>query len=266
MNKINLYVNGCSWTDGGVLDERGVISHLKLNGVGRDYSYPTLVSKKLNFNLIDESRYGGSINRITRMTWDYIIKQKSLINNTIFLLEIPNGFRDEIYSSKFEKYFNITGGLLSNPTDKTEKGNEWDSIKKDVIENYYNFHNFELFDKEEYIKLMSLIMYIKNMKAQIYFLQPYNLLNKIEKYEKIFNNIIEERDIIKLETNLIINNNYKLIEDMCISEKISIGHELNDGIQDSHPGVSGHNVLSEIIINHIKKYNKYNESKTNKLI
>ena len=167
MNKINLYVNGCSWTDGGVLDERGVISHLKLNGVGRDYSYPTLVSKKLNFNLIDESRYGGSINRITRMTWDYIIKQKSLINNTIFLLEIPNGFRDEIYSSKFEKYFNITGGLLSNPTDKTEKGNEWDSIKKDVIENYYNFHNFELFDKEEYIKLMSLIMYIKNMKKYL---------------------------------------------------------------------------------------------------
>ena len=83
MNKMNLYVNGCSWTDGDVLDGRGVISHLKLNGVGRDYSYPTLVSKKLNFNLIDESRYGGSINRITRMTWDYIIKEKNSIDNTI---------------------------------------------------------------------------------------------------------------------------------------------------------------------------------------
>ena len=263
MNKINLYVNGCSWTDGDVLDERGVISHLKLNGVGRDYSYPTLVSKKLNFNLIDESRYGGSINRIIRMTWDYIIKQKSLINNTIFLLEIPNGFRDEIYSSKFEKYFNITGGLLSNPTDKTEKGNEWDSIRKDVIDNYYNFHNFELFDKEEYIKLMSLIMYIKNMKAQIYFLQPYDLLNKIERYENIFNGTIEECDIIKLETESMLNKNYKLIEDMCFYENISIGHELNDGIKDSHPGVSGHEILSKIIINHINKYNKF---KTNKLI
>ena len=263
MNKINLYVNGCSWTDGDVLDGRGVISHLKLNGVGRDYSYPTLVSNKLNFNLIDESRYGGSINRITRMTWDYIIKEKNSIDNTIFLLEIPNGFRDEIYSSKFEKYFNITGGLLSNPTDKTEAGNQWDSIKKDVIENYYNFHNFEFFDKEEYIKLMSLILYIKNTKAQIYFLQPYDLLAKIEKYQGIFSNIIEEHNIIKLQTDLMINNNYKLIEDMCFSEKISIGHELNDGIRDSHPGVSGHSVLSEIIINHIKKHNKF---KTNKLI
>jgi len=263
MNKINLYVNGCSWTDGDVLDGRGVISHLKLNGIGRDYSYPTLVSKKLNFNLIDESRYGGSINRITRMTWDYIIKEKNSIDNTIFLLEIPNGFRDEIYSSKFEKYFNITGGLLSNPTDKTEAGNQWDSIKKDVIENYYNFHNFEFFDKEEYIKLMSLILYIKNTKAQIYFLQPYDLLYKIEKYRGIFSNIIKERDIIKLQTDLMINANYKLIEDMCVSEKISIGHELNDGIEDSHPGVSGHEILSEIIINHIQKYNKF---KTNKLI
>ena len=106
-------------------------------------------------------------------------------------------------------------------------------------------------------------MYIKNTKAQIYFLQPYDLLNKIEKYQGIFNNIIEERDIIKLETDSMLNKNYKIIEIMCFSEKISIGHELNDGIQDSHPGVSGHNVLSEIIINHIKKYNKF---KTNKLI
>jgi hypothetical protein len=263
MNKINLYVNGCSWTDGDVLDGRGVISHLKLNGVGRDYSYPTLVSNELNFNLIDESRYGGSINRITRMTWDYIIKQKNSINNTIFLLEIPNGFRDEIYSSKFEKYFNITGGLLSNPVDKTEQGNQWDSIKKDVIENYYNFHNFDLFDKEEYTKLMSLILYIKNMKAQIYLLQPYELLDKIQKYNGLFNNVIEEHNIIKLESDLIANNSYKLIEDMCFYEKISIGHELNDGIKDSHPGVSGHNILSKIIINHIKKYNKF---ETNKLI
>ena len=109
-------------------------------------------------------------------------------------------------------------------------------------------------------------MYIKNMKAQIYFLQPYDLLNKIERYKKIFNGTIEECDIIKLQNDSMLNKNYKLIEDKCFYEKISIGHELNDGIKDSHPGISGHNVLSEIIINHIKKYNKYNEFKTNKLI
>jgi hypothetical protein len=257
MNKTNLYVNGCSWTDGDVLDYRGVIEHLSLTGKGRDYSYPTLVSKKLNFNLIDESRYGGSINRIVRMTWDYIIKQKNLIHNTIFLLEIPNGFRDEIYSSKFEKYFNITGGLLSNPTDKTEEGSEWNSIRKDVIDHYYNFHSFDFFDKKEYIELMSLIMYIKNMNAEIYFLQPYDILSKNKKYEDIFNNIVNETDIIKL------GNNYKLIEDMCFYEKISIGDELKDGIKDSHPGVSGHEVLSNIIVKHIKEYGKF---QTNKLI
>jgi hypothetical protein len=263
MNNMNLYVNGCSWTDGDVLDGRGVISHLKLNGVGRDYSYPTLVSKKLNFNLIDESRYGGSINRITRMTWDYIIKQKNLINDTIFLLEIPNGFRDEIYSSKFKKYFNITGGLLSNPDDKTEIGNAWESIKKDVVNNYYNFHNFELFDIKESINFMSLISYIKSMESEVYLLQPYDFIHRMGRYEGIFGNIIEENNIIKLTHKNFINNSYELIEDMCLSEGTSIGDELEDGITDSHPGVSGHKLLSKIIINHIKKYNKF---ETNKLI
>ena len=39
------------------------------------------------------------------------------ITNTVFILEIPNGFRDEIYSNKFDRYFNVTGGNLENPHD-----------------------------------------------------------------------------------------------------------------------------------------------------
>jgi len=263
MNKRNLYVNGCSWTDGDVLDYRGVIEHLSLTGKGRDYSYPTLVSKKLNFNLIDESRYGGSINRITRMAWDYIIKENNLIKGTIFLFEIPNGFRDEIYSSKFKKHFNITGGLLSNPEDKTEEGSEWNCIRKDVIDHYYNFHSFDFFDKKEYINFMSLISYIKSMESEVYLLQTYDFIHRIGIYNGIFGNIIEENNVIKLTDKNFINNSYELIQDMCLSEGISIGDELEDGIKDSHPGVSGHKLLSKIIINHIKKYNKF---KTNKLI
>jgi hypothetical protein len=256
MNKNKLYVNGCSWTDGEVLDYRGVIEHLKLNGKGRDYSYPKLVANKLNFTLIDESRYGGSINRIIRMTWDYIIKEKNLIKDTIFLFEIPNGFRDEIYSAKFEKHFNITGGLLSHPEDKTEIGDDWYSIKKDVVNNYYNFHNFDLFDKKESIDFMSLLSYIKNNGAEFYLLQPYDFIHRMGRYERIFHNVIEETDIIKLTHKNFINNNYELIQTMCIAEKVSIGDELNDGKEDSHPGVSGHKILGDIIIKHIRKYIK----------
>jgi hypothetical protein len=201
MNKNKLYVNGCSWTDGDVLDYTGLIEHLGLAGKGRDYSYPNLVAKKLNLWLTDESRYGGSMNRIIRMTWDYIIREQNVLDNIIFIFEIPNGFRDEIYSSKHKKYFNITGGLLSNPEDKTEEGSDWHDIKKDVINNYYNFHNFEIFDKKESINFMSLISYIKSKEGQVYLLQPNDFILRMGRYDGIFSNTIVDNDIIKIHGN-----------------------------------------------------------------
>ena len=246
----NLYVNGCSWTDGDVLDYSGIIKHFQLNGTGRDYSYPTLVANEFKYNLIDESRYGGSINRIIRMCWEYIISQNNLINETIFILEIPNGFRDEIYSNQYNKFFNITGGLLSNPQDKTENGIEWGDIKKDVINSYYNFNNFEEFGKKEYINLMSLIFYIKQYTNNIYLLQPYDIINKYNIYKEI----VMDTNIIKLSHNEFNLNEYELIQDMCKNEKLSIGHELNNGIEDTHPGISGHKKTSEIIIKHLFKH------------
>lgn len=243
----NLYVNGCSWTDGDVLDYAGIIKHFELDGVGRDYSYPTLVANEFKYNLIDESRYGGSINRIIRMCWEYIISKHNSINDTIFILEIPNGFRDEIYSNRYDKYFNITGGLLSNPNDKTEDGMEWGNIKKDVIDNYYNFNNFDEFFKKEYINLMSLVSYIKQKQAKIYFIQPYDVINKYG----LYHNLINYRNIIKLSDSTFNLNEYKLIQDMCKNEKLSIGHELNNSMEDTHPGISGHKKLSEIIIKHL---------------
>ncbi len=256
-----LYVNGCSWTDGDVLDHKGLLEHLGLTGKGRDYSYPTLVSKKLNLQLVDESRYGGSINRIIRMAWDYIIKEHNFINTTIFIFEIPNGFRDEIYSSKYKKHFNITGGLLSNPEDKTEQGSEWYDIKKDVVNNYYNFHNFEIFDKKESINLMSLISYIKSNGGQVYLLQPADFIYRMGRYNGIFSDVILDEDIIKLEHKTFSQESYQLIQDFCKNEKLSIGHELNDGKEDTHPGISGHSILSEIVIKHISKKIKIENKK-----
>jgi len=246
----NLYVNGCSWTDGDVLDYAGLIQYLGLKGVGRDYSYPTLVANEFKYNLIDQSRYGGSVNRIVRMSWDFLMNINSSISETMFIFEIPNGFRDEIYSNQYNKFFNITGGLLSNPQDLTEYGTEWNDIKKDVINNYYNFNNFEEFDKKEYINLMSLISYIKKYTNNIYLLQTYDIINKYNVYE----GIVMDTNIIKLSDNTFNLNEYDLIQDMCKNEKLSIGHELNNSKEDTHPGISGHKKISEIIIKHLLKH------------
>jgi len=241
---INLYVNGCSWTDGDTMDLAG----LTKNGTGRNYSYPTLVANKFKYNLIDESRYGGSISRIIRMCWEYIMTNN--IYNTIFILEIPNGFRDEIYSNKIGRYFNITSGNLHNPNDNTEDNSEWYDIKNDVTNSYYNFCNFDEFFKKEYIDLMGLISYIQKYTNKIYLIQPYDIIDKYNAYTKLLN----DSNIIKLSDNTFNLNEYDLIQDMCKNEKLSIGHELNNGKEDTHPGISGHKKLSEIIIKHLLKH------------
>jgi hypothetical protein len=38
---------------------------------------------------------------------------------------------------------------------------------------------------------------------------------------------------------------------MCKNEELSLGHELNKGTEDTHPGILGHKKLSEIIIKHL---------------
>jgi hypothetical protein len=244
----NLYINGCSWTDGDTLDVNGLIKTCNIPGKGRNYSYPTLVANHFNLKLQDDSRYGGSINRIVRMCWEYIMTNN--ISNTTFILEIPNGFRDEIYSNKIGRYFNITGGLLSNPNDLTEDNAEWHDIKKDVINSYYNFCNFEEFGKKEYVNLMSLISYIKQHTNNIYLLQPYDIINKYN----IYKGIVTDRNIIKLSDSTFNCKEYSFIQDMCKNEKLSLGDELNNGIEDTHPGISGHKKISEIIVKHLIKY------------
>ena len=91
-----LYVNGCSWTDGDTLSVNGLLDRLKIEGNGKDFSYPKLLSDYYQLSLTDDSRYGGSLNRIIRKTWRYIEQQENL-GETIFIFEIPNGIRDEIF-------------------------------------------------------------------------------------------------------------------------------------------------------------------------
>jgi hypothetical protein len=244
-----LYVNGCSWTDGDLLDHEGVLKHFGLNGVGRDYSYPKIVADYFKLDLIDESRYGGSLNRIVRMSWDFLMNNNSPISETMFIFEIPNGFRDEIYSNKIDKYFNITSGNLHNPNDKTENNKEWHEMKNDIVKNYYDFCNFDEFSKKEYMNLIGLISYIKHYTNKIYLIQPNDKINKYG----LYNILINYTNIIKLSDSTFNLNEYNTIEDMCKNEKLSVGYELNNGIEDTHPGISGHKKLAEIIIKHIKK-------------
>ena len=75
-----------------------------------DFAYPNILAKKLGVYITNEGESGGSITRLIRKTYEYIIHNKKNINETLFIFEIPPGWRDEYYSNVLLVYAN---GLYS---------------------------------------------------------------------------------------------------------------------------------------------------------
>lgn len=244
-----IYVNGCSWTDGDSLVTSGLLDKLGLPQPGKQYGYPKIVSDYYGLELLDESRYGGSLNRVIRMTWEYISNQED-ISNTLFILEIPNGFRDEQYSSEYKTYINITSGNLANDQDATEDSVIWKNTKNDIQTYYERFWDYKRFRFKEYVNFMSLINFIKQRTDNIFIIQYDEILS--DEYVKFGNNLLDENNLIKLthpsfEKDKIYDNIWHMSE----SEKISIGDVMD--IVDTHLNIDGHIILSEIIIKHLNK-------------
>jgi hypothetical protein len=127
-----IYVNGCSWTDGDTMVVNGLFDKLEIKERGKAYSYPKLLANHYNLRLTDDSRYGGSLNRITRKTWRYLQLQEN-ISEIIFLIEIPNGTRDEIFCVDNNDYLNITPSDLDITDDKRKENVYWNRHKKKII-------------------------------------------------------------------------------------------------------------------------------------
>ena len=69
-----------------------------------DFAYPNILAKKLGVDIVNEGAPGGSITRMIRKTYEYIFKNKKDIDKTLFIFEVPPGWRDEYYSNKLKRY------------------------------------------------------------------------------------------------------------------------------------------------------------------
>ena len=246
-----IYVNGCSWTDGDTMVVNGLFDKLGIKERGKAYSYPKLLANHYNLILNDDSRYGGSLNRVTRKTWRYLQLQKN-ISEIIFLIEIPNGTRDEIFCVDNNDYLNITPSDLDITDDIRKENVYWDRNKKKIIEYYENFWDYDEFNLKQWIDFMCLILFIKQHTDNIFLINYSHFINGKPRspidFEKISLSSKNFIDIIHPETG----KKYDLIEHMCDEEKISIGDIL--GVIDTHPNIEGHQVLFKIISDHFSRW------------
>lgn len=248
-NKI--YANGCSFTCAGGFNYEVVRAQYKniLNmDIGADYikyAYPNVIANKLNIGIHNDAQSGGSLNRVIRRTYQYIYDNRNDINTTLFVLEIPPGWRDEIYSNKLDRFMNITWGTIKFPDDDLTDitlGNDIMDMRKvhaDLVASFYNFTNTDVEIKKSMNNFLGLLSFMKlhNIKFVIIDNLGFEIfLNSI--------NLKNDFDFIRFGNNQMY---------LWFAENgLTIQDELGTP-SDGHAGIAGNEKIAEIILNYLQK-------------
>lgn len=239
MNK--LYVNGCSFSCAGGLDipevkelylDKGITIENHL-----EFSWPEILSKKLNIELINDSVQGGSINRLIRTTYEHLLKTK-FSKEFYYILELPPVWRDEIYSNKLNRFVNITHGNLKNPEfDRTEEVNGYSKsdllkIHRNTINWFESFIDYDVETKKTLFNLIGLISTLKHKEINFLFLEN----NEYFRIELLKNGL----QFKCLLMDKPFNNSFSTIKDEI-------------GFFDNHMGVKGNIEAADKIYNYLIK-------------
>lgn len=231
--------------------------------VREKFNYTSLVAKNYEVEFVNESIFGGSLNRLFRKTVNYIINsEKSELKNTLFLLEIPPVGRNEMYFVNQNRYCNFVSG--DDNFDFVEESNF-----KYTREFYEKCFDLEISAKDEFSKLFILIQLFKSYDINYVFIQTNNRLHCIDKnsnkylnYDECSNiqSIIDEKSVKffidpSLPTYHPVENQYSYDLVWWIREQKYTFKDGTDGISfDGHNSILGSKKISEQIINHIDNF------------
>jgi hypothetical protein len=247
-NKI--YANGCSFSCAGGFNYEVVRKQYKdiLNIDTEnyiEYAYPNVVAKSLNADIYNDAQSGGSLNRIIRRTYQYIYDNQTDLKNTLFMLEIPPGWRDEIYSNKLDRFMNITWGTIKFPdddlTDITNGNNIMDmkKVHAELVSSFYNFTNTDIEIKKSMNNFLGLLSFMKLQDIKFIIIDNAGFqvfLNSIN-YKNDFDFVWFEGRQMYL---------------WFMESGLTISDEL--GIQsDGHAGIEGNKKIAEIILKYLSK-------------
>lgn len=226
-----LYTCGCSCTVGDDLKRRYIDA------------WPSLLSKKLNYMLINEADTGVSNKYIYRKTLNYILKNKDH-KNLLVIIGWTNDNRIEFYNRT--KNYPSTQSNIINMPHMIFGPTEWDFnryVNKDMIkkvniyleqiETYYFHLKINLVEILKYYKIPSIFFDVYHVPVKRYGLK----------------NMLKNSNM----TNLFFKNNYNKyiihtsFVKYCVQQNCLIS-EFN------HPLENGHIVWSEYLYTRLNKY------------
>lgn len=248
--KINkIFVSGGSHCIGGGFNWESVLNIYQKNGYvinnRFDVTYPKLVANHFNCDVIFEGDFGGSINRMIRKTYEYIFNNET--SETLFIFEIPPGWRDEFYSIKLKRYVNMTIGNILSPDDESDVagGNDPNDIKlihKNISDYFYNFVDYDIDIKKWMFELVGLFSYLR-LKTISYII--------IDNGD--FQNFLRLNNKPEDEYNFLWFNNGNAMHNWINDEKLTIKLETKGESNDEHLGMKGHQLVADKIIKYVKE-------------
>lgn len=240
------YVNGSSFTEGGGLEEfklksTSVIKFYKeLYNVTwnsrADVNWGKRLEEIIGIKCYNEAASGGGVDRVIRMTYDFIFKNWEDKDKFFIILEKPDSSRSDVFYTKKNKYFIINSIITSNNKFKFDNATieyfnkEYSKNLKETIvfenwfENHYNFKEKVLQDEKAFVGLYSFCKF-NNIKI---FVMDTNTV--------IFKDCFEKNDIIKFSKTKDKDN----IDNWCYKNKMTIIDEIKGLSTDWHPGYFGH--------------------------
>jgi hypothetical protein len=247
--KVNkIFVTGGSHCIGGGFNWEKVIKIYQ--NIGFDIknrfeiTYPQLVANYFETDVIFEGDFGGSINRLISKTYDYIFNNN--VKDTLFIIEMPPGWRDEFYSIELNRSVNITIGNILSPDDETDVACGYDvkdlhKIHKDISNYFYKFVDYDRERRKWMNGIMGLLSYFKLNNLKYILIDSGDFQNYLR-----INNIKEE------DYNFLWFDNGYAMNNWINEKKLTIRIETNGLSNDEHMGIQGHRLVCENIIKYIK--------------
>lgn len=267
-----LYFNGCSFTEGGGLEERteNVKQAYKekyniIYKSEKDVSYPSLIQKKLpNLKIINEAKSGSGSERIVRKAYEFITKnglKKS--QKTIFFFEIQRAInRLDVYSNKYNKYlvanvdYNQNGKINDTQTTLNwiygpQMDEEYRNKTRELIKEYSEYFIHPLkYEENVCYSFLGLISFLQKNNITFFVSGGLHYFTNHINFNNYFPNFLDNH-LLKIDYN---NKTYDDITSLANNNKMQICDDVGVEIsKDGHPGIFAHQIWADGIINFLNK-------------
>jgi hypothetical protein len=211
-------------------------------------SFPFFLAQNLGLECINESKSGLGIDGVIRIAYNWIVRNRNKINETLFIVEPPTGIRLDWYVREWKDFGILNAAKDENGNypftlvkewfiDDEAEQNEWNEKYKNAIDGYFNnFYDEDIFRRIESSKILFFVSYLTQMNIDYFITLPHIL----ENYTRS-----ELNKIIPANRNLNTFLNSSTLWRYCGDQGWAISDEVD--VNDEHIGYFGAKKIADVI-------------------